>query len=323
MWRLIARRLAQSVVVVFLVTTATFVLIRTAPGDAVAAKAATANMSAAVRQQMRDRLALDRPFAEQYAIYLGRVARGDFDYSLSSEEQVSTLLARAIPNTLILVGVALLAAFVLGVALGVVQASRQGGWFDRIATLAGVVFYSMPSFWLALVVMLLFAVHWGLFPTSAMCTAEFCGEPASLSSFGDLAKHLVLPAGTLALVLSAGIARYQRSAVLDTMHEDFIRTARAKGVGERAVLWHHILRNALLPVITLIGFALPALLGGAVFVEKIFAWPGMGELAVKAVSARDYPVVLAVAIVGSALVCVGSLVADLLTAWANPRARSS
>jgi peptide/nickel transport system permease protein len=258
---------------------------------------------------------------EQYVLYLRNLARGDLGWSFSQSRPVSDAIADALPNTLLLMGVALIGAFVLGVAVGVVRAGYRGSTADRALGASTLFFYSMPDFWLAIMAMLLFAYWVPIFPTSGMTTAVLYDYLSPAGKLLDRLKHLVLPAMTLVLLLAAIIARYQRAAFLDVATQDFVRTARAKGLPERAVLWRHILRNALLPVITLLGLALPMLVGGAVFIEQVFAWPGMGRLVVGAIAARDHALVMAVVVMGSVLVTIGSLAADLLYAAADPRLR--
>ena len=208
-----------------------------------------------------------------------------------------------------------------GIGLGVFQAVRRGTIADRAASAATLTFYSMPDFWLALMMMLTFAYWLPIFPVAGMTDAVMHEYWPVWRQWLDRLYHLVLPATTLTLLSTAVIARYQRSAMLDVVHDEFVRTARAKGLDERAVIRRHALRNALLPIITLFGLSFPALLGGAVFVERIFAWPGMGLLTVTAILQRDYHLVTAAVIVGSVMVVVGSLVADVLYAVADPRLR--
>jgi len=204
---------------------------------------------------------------------------------------------------------------------GVIRAGRRGSMADRALGAGTLVFYSMPDFWLAIMAMLVFAYWVPVFPTSGMTTAVLYDYLSPAGKLIDRLKHLVLPATTLVLLLAAIIARYQRAAFLDVATQDFVRTARAKGLTERAVLWRHVLRNALLPVITLLGLSLPMLVGGSVFIEQVFAWPGMGRLAVGAIAARDHALVMAVVLMGSGLVTLGSLMADLLYVVADPRLR--
>src|ERR687886_2570 len=309
MRRLLARRAIQAVVIVWLVASLTFFLLHLAPGDPVSAALGNSRVPHEVREHWRTVLGLDRPVSEQYWRYLVSVARGDLGYSFSHQLPVSAVLADAIPRTLLLMGAALAASFLAGITMGVAQARRRGTPLDWGLGAVSLLFYSMPDFWLALMVLLIFAYLVPLFPATGICDPVLCDYFTFWQRLGDRLRHLVLPAGTLTLLTAAGIARYQRAAVLDVAREDFVRTARAKGVDERAITLRHVLRNALLPIITLLGIALPALLGGSVFVEKIFAWPGMGYITVNAIATRDYPLVTAAVIVGSAMVVVGSAVA--------------
>jgi peptide/nickel transport system permease protein len=318
---LVARRLLQAVVIVAIAATATFLLVQLAPGDPLGDLVTNPRVPAEVRERLRERWGLDRPVHEQYALYVRNLARGDLGWSFSQSRPVAHALVDALPNTMLLMGVALVGAFVLGVATGVVRAARRGSVADRALGAGTLFFYSMPDFWLAIMAMLVFAYWVPIFPTSGMTTAVIYDYLSPAGKLLDRLRHLVLPATTLVLLLAAIIARYQRAAFLDVATQDFVRTARAKGLTERAVLWRHVLRNALLPVITLLGLALPMLVGGAVFIEHVFAWPGMGRLVVVAIAARDHSLVMAIVILGSVLVTLGSLLADVLYAVADPRLR--
>ncbi len=322
MRRYLARRLVQGVGIVFLVATLTFFLIHLAPGDPFSSTLESPLVTEAVRERWRAAYGLDRPVIEQYWLYLRNVARGDFGYSYSLHQPVSSVLAVAVPRTLLLMAVALVASFAAGMALGILQAIRRGSALDHTLTGVSLFFYSMPDFWLAVMMMLVFAYWIPVFPTSGIVDPVLHDYLGFWGRVGDVAAHLVLPAATLTLLSAAGIARYQRAAILDVAHQDFVRVARAKGIGERRVVLRHVLRNALLPVITLVGLAFPALLGGAVFVETVFAWPGMGFLAVNAIATRDYPLVVAAVIIGSVMVTAGNLLADLLYAVVDPRLRT-
>jgi peptide/nickel transport system permease protein len=320
-WAYLARRLAQGVVVIGLVVTATFVLIRLAPGDPFASSLDGPSVSQEIRDAWRAQQLFDRPIAEQYRQYIIHVGQGDFGYSTSQKRYVRDAIADALPRTLLLMLVSLAASFAAGIALGVFQAVHRGSVGDRAASALTLMFYSMPDFWLALMMMLTFAYWIPIFPVSGMTDAVMYAYWPPWRQLLDRLHHLVLPAATLTLLSMAVIARYQRSAMLDVVHDDFVRTARAKGVRERAVIRRHALRNALLPTITVVGLSFPALLGGAVFVERIFSWPGMGLLTVSAVLQRDYHLVTGSVVVGSVMVVVGSLVADALYAIADPRLR--
>lgn len=321
--RLLISRLLQALIVLFVVATLTFALIRIAPGDPFAAALDNPNVTAAVRAEWRSAYGLDRPIPEQYLRYLGAVARGDFGWSFSMQRPVSEAVAAAFPKTLLLMGTGLLLSFAAGIALALVQAARPGSATDRAVTGASLFVYSLPDFWLALMLLVVFALGLGVLPAGGAADPLLHDRLGAWGRTLDTARHLVLPAATLSLIGTAMVARYQRAALLDVLPQDFIRTARAKGAPERAVLRHHALRNALLPTLTLLGLSIPALFGGSVFVEKIFAWPGMGLLAVNAVATRDYALVTAVVVIAGIAVVAGNLLADLLYAVADPRIRDA
>ena len=318
MRRLVAR-LGQSLIVVFIVTTVAFVVIRAAPGDPFSYD--STKLSQEARDRLRQQAGYDRPLPEQYARYLAKAARGDFGFSVSRGTTVTRALADTIPNTLLLVGVALTLSVGLGMIVGVIQATKRGGWFDRVTSPTFLVFYSLPDFWGALMMLLVFGYWLKIFPQGYMGDPILHDYWPLWRRVGDTALHLVLPATTLTLITIAAIARYQRTAMLEVLPADFIRTARAKGLSEREIVWRHALRNALAPMITTLGLLFPLLLGGALFVEKVFSWPGMGALAASAIESRDYDLVTATVIVGSVMVVIGNLVADLLHAAVDPRIR--
>ncbi len=317
----IFRRLSQGVAIIFMVATFTFVLIHAAPGEPFGALLEDPRFTMAMREQLRANYGLDRPLPEQYARYLGALARGDLGISLVKQRPVRVIMGEALPRTLLLMSVAISAGFALGIGLGAWQAAKVGSRIDRFFVRLTVAVAALPDFWLALILMLVFAVklHW--FPVAGMVDEAMHGYLSTLGRVGDVVRHLALPAGTLTLLVAAVVARHQRAALLDIMPDDFVRSARAKGVSERSVVMRHALRNALLPTITLLGLVLPALVGGAVFIESVFSWPGMGRTALDALSARDYPVVLGTAVVGSVFVVLGSILTDVLYAVADPRLR--
>lgn len=315
------RRLAQGLAVVFGAVSLTFLLIHAAPGEPFAEVLEDARLSPEAVAELRARYGLDQSLPAQYARFLAGVARGDFGVSLSHQRPVAAVLADALPNTLLLMSVALVIGFAGGIALGAAQGARAGSRFDRLTGSLSLTVAALPEFWLALMAMLLFAGTWRLLPVSGMTDPVLHAYLSPLGRVLDVARHLVLPAGTLALIIGAAVSRYQRAALLEVLPDPWVRTARAKGLPGRAVVFRHALRNALLPIITLGGLAVPALLGGAVFVEGIFAWPGMGRLVVEAMQTRDYPVVLASVMLGSVLVVAGGLIADLLYAACDPRLR--
>jgi peptide/nickel transport system permease protein len=317
--RYLTGRLLQSLVVVLLVAAASFFLAHLAPGGPFALE--DPRVTESVRAHWRAQLGLDRPLPEQFVRFLLGLTRGDLGYSLSRYAPVGDVLAAAIPRTLLLMSVALALSVAGGIVLGVYQAVRRGRLLERIVSIASLFFYSLPDFWLALMILLVFSVWAPLFPAGGIVDATVHDYLGFWGRVWDRVHHLVLPALTLALLTTAAVARYQRAAMLEVLELDFVRTARAKGLPERTVIGRHALRNALLPVITLIGLSMPALVGGAVFVETVFSWPGMGQLAAKAIGARDYPLITATVAVGGVMVALGSLVADLLYAVVDPRVR--
>ncbi|MGH7613958.1 MAG: ABC transporter permease [Gemmatimonadales bacterium] len=314
------RRLAAALAIIFAVVTLCFVAIHLAPGTPFL-PGQDRPIDPAVVERLRARFGLDQPLPVQYARYLGALARGDLGQSFSQRRPVADAIASALPNTLLLTGTALAIDFLLGVVIGVVQAARARRRLDVALTNATLFFYSLPTFWLGLVLLLLFGqwLHW--FPVGGV-TDPVLHDSMSLGlRLLDRLRHLALPALTLGLVGAAGTARYQRAALLEALGEEYARTARAKGLTEPRVLVNHALRNALLPIVTLLGVALPFLLTGAVVVETVFTWPGLGKLAADAIAGRDYPLVIATTLLSSVLVVLGSLLADLLAAAADPRVR--
>lgn len=320
MRRYLAARLLQSLVVVAVVTTISFFLVRLAPGDPFAY--ANRPVSPEVRAYWRHQFGYDQPLPVQFVRYVASVVHGRLGYSHSLHEPVSTAVAQALPRSLLLMSVALAASLALGILLGVLQAVRRGSWFDRVSNAVLLACFSVPDFWLALIALLVFAYWLPVLPAGGIVDPVMHDYMGFWAALADRLRHLVLPAATLVLLSAAAIARYQRAAVLEVLPLDFVRTARAKGVGERRVLTRHVLRNALLPVVTLVGLMLPALVGGALFVEKVFAWPGMGLLVANAIGARDYDVVTAGVVIGGVMVAVGNLVADVLYALVDPRLRA-
>ena len=317
----IVSRLVQATVVVAVVATIVFVLIHLAPGDPFASAMDNPAVTEAIRARWRAMYGLDRPILEQYVRYLSNVARGDLGWSFSMHRPVIDVLRDALPNTLVLAGTALVLGFAGGIATAVVQAMRSGTRTDRALGAVSMFFYAMPDFWLALMMMLIFAYWFPVFPVAGSVDPVMHEYMTPLAAGMDRLKHLVLPAITLALLSGAAVARYQRAELLRVLPEDFVRTARAKGVSEHRIMLVHVLRNALIPTISLLGLSLPVLFTGAVFVERVFAWPGMGWVILNAVATRDYPLVTAGVIVAAATVTVGSLAADLLYAVADPRIR--
>lgn len=326
MTQYIVRRLLGAIPLVLGIATIIFFLVNLAPGDPTLLLLSP-GVTGDVIQQMRENFGLDQPVHIRYVKWMGAMLTGDFGYSFSHSRPVLDVLMDFLPNTLILSAAALLVAFLFGIVLGTIQAVRQYSALDSGLSVVLLFFYSMPSFWLALMLILTMSLYarnvWELpiyFPASGMTSTDY--DFLSLAGkLVDRVKHLVLPTLSLALVLMAGIARYMRGSMLEVVRQDFVRTAHAKGLPERTVVFKHALRNALLPIITLVGLYIPFLFSGTVFIETIFAWPGMGRMIVDAIFQRDYPVVMAGAFFFATMVVVANLIADLLYAVVDPRIR--
>ena len=317
----LGKRLAQAAIIVAFVAALSFALIHLAPGDPFSVAIDNPNVSETVRTTLRAQYGLDRPLPEQFVRYVNQLAHGRLGWSFSHDRPVSQVLASTLPNTLLLMGIALVGSFALGILIALIQAGRRGSATDHALSGITLLFFSMPDFWLAILALLAFTYWIPIFPVGGAVDPvmhEYMGLGARIL---DRLRHLSLPALTLTVLASGGVARYQRAALLDVLPADYIRTARLKGLTERQILRRHALRNATLPIITLIGLSFPALLTGAVFIERVFSWPGMGLAMVNAIYTRDYPLVVGAVIIGRVMVTLGSLLADMLYAWADPRVR--
>jgi len=316
----LAVRLATGIAVVAGVVTLTFVLLHTAPGDPAELLLGPAATPAQVAAQ-RHTLGLDRPLPVQYATWVADFVRGEWGASIASGRPVRTMLATAWPLTAELVAVSLFFTYLFGIVLGAVQAARSGSRLDTALSVGSVALFALPGYWLALMLVLVFTFELRVLP--AFGAAGFdAGVLTGWAAVADRLRHLALPLVTLILIGVGGTARYVRGAMLDVQSQPFVVTARAKGLHPARVMIRHVLRNALIPVLTLLGLGLPALFSGAVFVEAVFAWPGVGRVLVEAVVARDYPVVLAATAVSALLVVAGNLLADGLAVLADPRLRA-
>ena len=320
MRNLILKKCLQGAALFFGITLISFAVIHLAPGSPVSGS----EMNPAVSQEAREKLTrlygLDRPLEAQYFEWLSRMIRFDFGEALTDGEKVSVKIMRAVPITLGVNGISLFLAFFFGIPAGVWMAWRAGSKRERFLGALFLGFYSMPGFWIAMLLMSFFAVRVHLFPLSGFHSL-FYEEMPFWRRWLDAAAHLILPVLVLTLSGAAVVSRYVRSSMRDVLGQGFIRATRAKGLSERHVLMNHALRNALLPVITLVGLSVPALLGGSVVLESIFALPGMGRLFFNAVFQRDYPVVMGVLVLGAVLTLAGNALADLAYAFADPRIR--
>jgi peptide/nickel transport system permease protein len=315
-----AARLGTALGVVLGVITLTFLLLHLAPGDP-ARHLAGAGASPAQLAALRERLGLDRPIAEQFARWLGQAARGEWGHSLATGRPVTAMLGEAWPWTAGLVASSLVLSFLTGIGIALVQARARRGT-DTALSVISVSLFAMPGYWLAVMLVWVFAYQLRLLPAfgAAGLDADFLSPGGWLL---DRLRHLVLPLLTLTLIGMGGAARFARGAIFDVRGEPFVLAARARGLSDITLHLKYLLRNALGPLVTLLGLSLPALFSGAVFVEGIFAWPGVGRVLIDAVQARDYPVVMGAATVSAILVVAGNLIADLLRAWIDPRVRDA
>ena len=320
--RLLASRLLQGLLLVLAVVVLNFVLVHSAPGDPVETIAgASGGMSPELMADLRKQYGLDRPFLTQLGIYLAKVASGDLGYSYYFNLPVSQMILERVPATLLLVLSAVTSAFVLGTLLGVLSSRKPNGLLSQAITVLSLVGFAAPVFWTGIMLVLLFAAVLPILPVSGM------RSPDPVDGFWggmvDVLHHLVLPTVTLAVIYLAQYSRLARSSMLDVLGADYIRTARAKGLAEGVVLYKHALRNALLPVVTVLGLQFGNVLAGAILVETVFNWPGLGRLAFDSVLRRDYPTILGVLLFSSIVVIVMNMVTDLCYRLIDPRIKTS
>lgn len=334
------RRFVQGIPTFFGITILSFLLMLAAPGDPVSMIMFVPNTTPEAVATMRRQLGLDQPPLTQYVYWLvGNdwaqvdsdgdgvgdsygvrygLLRGDLGQSLKHKRPVGDLIAERIPATLLLTTTSLVVGYGLGALLGVLSAVYHRGWFDQLTRILSVVGTAIPAFWLGLILIIIFSVTLGWLPMGGMNSISSRSDSLDLL---DSLKHLIMPVSVLALGIVASVARFTRAEMLETLHQDYIRTAQAKGLTNRRVWWRHAVRNALMPVATFLGPELGGLLSGAVIIEQVFGWPGMGRLVVNAVFQRDYPLVMGSVVIGAVLFIVGVLLSDLLYAWLDPRIR--
>lgn len=316
----IARRLLQMIPLILGVTFLSFAIINLMPGSPVMRLRDNPKIRPEAALMLEKQLGLDQPWPVRYVQWLGDLAHGNLGVSLYNQLPVADRIWAAIPNTLLLAVTSLVIALAIAVPMGIYSAVRHGSAFDRASSVTSVALYSMPDFWLALLLVILFALkfkEWGLpaLPVGGMTDARGGGD------FLDRLKHLILPVAALSLVQIGSWAAFFRSSMLETLSQEYIRTARSKGLPERTIMYLHAFKNAFLPLITIVGLALPGLLGGALFIETIFAWPGMGRLTYEAVGRRDYTMIMATTLMFSVLTMLSNLIADVLYATLDPRIR--
>jgi len=319
-------RLLQGLALVLAVVVLNFVLVHAAPGDPVETIAgASGGMSPELMAELRTQYGLDKPLVVQLGVYLGKVLRGDLGYSYFFNLPVLAMIGERVPATLLLVLSAVISAFVIGTALGVLSSRKPNGVLSQFITVLSMVGFAAPVFWMGIMLVILFASIIPILPVSGMRAADASsgGRFFDIKDVLDVMHHLVLPTLTLGLVYLAQYSRLARSSMLDVLGSDFIRTARAKGLADGVVLYKHALRNALLPVVTVLGLQFGNVMAGAILVETVFNWPGLGRLAFESVLRRDYPTILGVLLFSSIVVIVMNLLTDFAYRLIDPRIKSS
>jgi peptide/nickel transport system permease protein len=316
--KFIVRRLLHAIPILFAIIVINFLLLQLAPGDAVDVLAGEAGSATPeYMAELRAKFGLDQPIPVQLANYVGRVMVGDFGFSYRHEMPVTTLILDRLGPTLILMGATIFIAVFVGALLGLLAATGLNTWRDNVISVLALVSYATPLFWVGLMLILVFSVRLGWFPTSGMETIAAFNE--GWDRFWDVLHHLVLPATTLSLFYLALYTRLMRASMLEQTGMDYVTTARAKGLTERRIVYRHILRNALLPVVTMAGVQVSSLVGGSVIVETVFGWPGLGQLAFESLFARDLNLLLGIFFLSAVLVLVVNLLVDIVYTLLDPR----
>lgn len=314
MGRFLLRRILQTIPLVIGISILVFLVLQKVPGGPMTVYAQPGTRhSPAELQQIRHQLGLDRPLHVQYGIWLSKAARGDFGWSYQTSKPAGAAIARRIPATIELLLAAVILAVILAIPIGLYSAYKKNTWFDHTATSFSYLGYAIPVFWLGLIAQLVFSLYLGWLPTANRAT------PGLPFSFADHLLHLILPVSVLTLALVASWSRFLRSSVLEQLGQDYVRTARAKGLTERRVLTKHIMRNSMIPMVTQIAIEVPLLFGGTIMTETVFSWPGMGLLLWQSLLRRDYAVVQGILIIVALLVMIFNIIADVLYSRLNPR----
>lgn len=308
------RRLLQACLILFLVSLIGFFVLHLAPGGPLSQFAASGDLNPEDIARLERTFGLDKPLPLQYLNWLGRIGVGDWGRSFRDQQPVAAIIGSHLGATIELMLTATLIAFFLGTTVGIVGAIKRNSLFDSISTVGTMVLLSIPTFWFGLLMIYVFSVELGWLPSGNRYTS---GD----GSLSNRLHHLIAPSLVLGLVTMASWSRYMRSSMLDVINHDFVRTARSKGLTEYSILMKHMLRNAMLPMITIAGLQVPSLLGGALVTETVFAWPGMGRLFLDSIGYRDYPTVMGILMFSAFMVLVGSLLADLLYSVVDPRIR--
>lgn len=311
MGRYLLERAVQALVVLLVVSTLTFLMVSLAPGGPEIMM--TMESTPEQREALTRQLGLDQPLVVRYVKWVASAVRADFGRSFGDRRKVNEVIRERLPNTLLLGGAALALSIAVGIPAGILSAVRRYSTSDYVVTFFSFIGVSIPAFWFAILLILVFTVRFSLLPASGIAT------PGMAFSFADRLAHLVLPTTVLATATLPSLVRFMRSALIEEIGQDYVRTARAKGLPTRLVLTRHAIRNALIPVVTVLGVLIPRLVGGAVITETIFGWPGMGQLAVASTIGRDFPMVMGITVVVAVVVIVSNLLVDLAYGWLDPR----
>ena len=308
---------------IFGITLITFTVIHLAPGNPVEVQTEMSlKASAQARDNLKKLYGLDKPLHIQYFDWLKRFVKLDFGKSFVDGRKVIDKIIERIPITLTINILSLILIFIISLPIGILSATKQYSIFDKLSTIFVFIGFSTPTFWLALLLMILFGVNMGLLPISGIQSID-TSEMATFDRLWDWIKHLILPVGISAFGGIAGLSRYSRSSMLEVIRQDYIRTAKAKGLQEKKVIFRHAFRNALMPIVTILGLSVPGLIGGGVIFETIFAIPGMGQLFYSSTMSRDYPTIMGILVIGAILTLFGNLIADISYAFVDPRVRVS
>jgi len=315
MGRFVLRRLLQAVPLLVAISAVSFTILKLTPGGPLAAYEGNPQFTDEDRARLEHAFGLDQPIPLQYISWLEQFVRGDWGYSFASHQPVLTLIGERLPNTVYLMGTVFVTVILLAIPIGVIAAVKQYSWFDHLVTGSTFAFLSTPTFWLGLLLIIVFGLQLRLLPIGGIDTP---GQPFNVF---DRLRHLILPVATIALVQLGSHVRYLRASMLETITQDYMRTARSKGLAERVVVFRHALKNAAIPLVTVVALDVPELFAGALVTEQIFGWPGMGRLFWDAATRFDYPVLMGILTVSSGLIVLANLVADVVYGFLDPRIR--
>src|SRR2546428_9392172 len=311
----IARRLIQALPLLLGISVVSFAILKAVPGGPLAAYESNPNVTDEDLRRLEHTFGLDQPLPVQYLGWLGKFLVGDWGYSFVSHQPVLGLIGERLPNTVYLMGTVFLTVLVLAIPIGVLTAVKQYSWFDNVVTGSTFAFLSTPTFWLGLLLIILFGLQLRLLPLGGIST------PGAPFDIVDRLRHLILPVATIALVQLGSHVRYLRASMLETINQDYMRTARAKGLAERVLVLRHALKNAAIPLVTVVALDIPELFAGALVTEQIFGWPGMGRLFWDAATRLDYPILMGILAVSSTLIVLANLLADVVYGYLDPRIR--